>query len=111
MGGDAQGAQVTDVKQPVCVVLPVQTPPQRCWVSAHSGPPELVDVVLPLPEVDADVEADVVLPVVEALVDVAASPPAPPTPSPSSPKMLSEPWAQPKKSSDVTTESEKVKRA
>ena len=45
-GGEAQGAQVTEVKQPVWGVLLVHTPPQRCCSAEQSGPPELDDAVV-----------------------------------------------------------------
>lgn len=116
MGGDAQGAHVTEVKQPVWGVLFVHTPPQRCCVSEQSGPPELDDAVVEPEVLDAEDDALVllVLPLLLALVLLALlspDPPAPPAPPvPPSPKNESEPWAQPTQANVVTRTSPKPKR-
>jgi hypothetical protein len=39
LAGAAQGAQLAEVKQPVCVVFPAQTPPQKCCPCGHGALP------------------------------------------------------------------------
>ena len=108
-GAAGQGVQVLDAKQPVWVVFPVQTPPQKCCPAGHPMP-DPVDALVETPLVLVAllvVVEDVVVPlallVPLALVVVvgplvAGSPPAPvvvgpgpsatPPPKPPSPSLL-----------------------
>ena len=87
-GAAPQGTQVLDPKQPVWMLFPAQTPPQRCWPAGHPMPDPvdaLVDAALVLVAPLVVVEDEVVVPlavvVVVAVVAVVplvdGSPPAP----------------------------------